>query len=144
MGRRWGQRACPGEDGDAGEFVRAVRESVAAVGAWMPWCQGAYSAADARSWFDRCAANLCTAQAYDLGIFSAKGAAFYGGVSIGQINRQHNFGNIGYWVRQSCQRQVLFFTKDGKYVLASLWENDGALTPEAPATKIFDCLHVCL
>ena len=26
-------------------------------------------------------------------------------MSINQINQQHNFGNIGYWVRESCQRR---------------------------------------
>lgn len=93
------------EDGDTEEFVRAVHESVATVGLWMPWCHAAYTAADAQSWFNQCAANLRTENAYDLGIFSAKGTACYGGVSINQLNKQHNFGNIGYWVRQSCQRQ---------------------------------------
>jgi len=28
-----------------------------------------------------------------------------GGIAINQINRRQNFGNIGYWVRQACQRQ---------------------------------------
>lgn len=95
----------PFEDGDTEEFVNAVHESVATVGAWMPWCHAAYTAADARTWFNQCTANLNAAHAYDLGIFSAKGDVLCGGVSVNQLNKQHNFGNVGYWVRQSCQRQ---------------------------------------
>jgi RimJ/RimL family protein N-acetyltransferase len=34
-----------------------------------------------------------------------EGRTFYGGIAINQINREHEFGNIGYWVRQSRQRR---------------------------------------
>jgi RimJ/RimL family protein N-acetyltransferase len=40
-----------------------------------------------------------------MGIFSPDGAQLYGGIAVNQINWRFNFGNIGYWVRQSCQRQ---------------------------------------
>ena len=33
------------------------------------------------------------------------GMQLLGGIAINQLNRRQNFGNIGYWVRQSCQRQ---------------------------------------
>lgn len=95
----------PFAESDASQFANAARESIATVGAWMPWCRGTYSASDAQSWFDQCDANLRTARAYDVGIFAADGATLYGGISINQVNPQHNFGNIGYWVRQSRQRQ---------------------------------------
>ena len=95
----------PFADKDAEEFVTAVRESVATVGVWMPWCVGSYSSADAKAWFDQCSANLSASHAYDVGIFSPEGQTLYGGIAINQINREHNFGNIGYWVRQSRQRQ---------------------------------------
>lgn len=90
---------------DAPAFVTAIHESLGTVGAWLPWCRDTYCAADAQSWFDQCAANLSAALAYDVGIFSENGDEFFGGISINQLNRMHNFGNIGYWVRQSCQRK---------------------------------------
>jgi len=90
---------------DTAEFVAAVRESMATVGAWMSWCREPYTTDDARSWFEQCAANLSAASAYDAGVFSAENGRFLGGIGINQLNRQQNFGNIGYWVRQSCQRQ---------------------------------------
>lgn len=95
----------PFEVTDTAAFVNAVHESVSTVGAWMPWCRATYRADDARSWFDQCSANLRSARAYDLGIFSADGAELYGGIGINQLNEQHNFANVGYWVRQSRQRQ---------------------------------------
>jgi len=95
----------PFADQDVAEFVTAVRESVATVGAWMPWCVGDYSSEDAKAWFDECSANLSASHAYDVGIFSPEGRTFYGGIAINQINREHEFGNIGYWVRQSRQRR---------------------------------------
>ena len=92
-------------DADIEQFVAAARESVETVGAWMPWCVASYARADAKKWFDECAACLSARSAYDMGIFSPDGARLYGGIAINQINWRFNFGNIGYWVRQSCQRQ---------------------------------------
>ena len=92
-------------EADVPAFVGAVRESVDTVGAWMPWCHAGYSDAEARSWFEQCLANFDAASAYDLGIFTSDGGTLLGGVSINQINIQHGFGNVGYWVRQSRQRQ---------------------------------------
>ena len=95
----------PFAEGDAAAFVSAVHESVATVGAWMPWCRLQYTAQDARSWFEQSLAALRAGTAYDVGIFSADGALLLGGVGINQLNLQHNFGNIGYWVRESQQRR---------------------------------------
>lgn len=95
----------PFEARDVLAFVEAARESVGTVGAWMPWCRADYAEEDACAWFAVCADNLHAGEAYDLGIFSADGNTLYGGIAINQINRKHNFGTIGYWVRQSRQRQ---------------------------------------
>ena len=92
-------------DTDIEQFVAAVRESVETVGAWMPWCTASYAPSDAKAWFDQCAAALSVRSAYDMGIFSVDGASLYGGIAVNQINWRFNFGNIGYWVRQSCQRR---------------------------------------
>jgi ribosomal-protein-serine acetyltransferase len=90
---------------DAPSFVAAALESVQTVGVWMPWCYANYSIDDAQAWFQSCARNLESHTAYEMGVFSADGEAFFGGVSINQLNHEHNFGNLGYWVRQSRQRQ---------------------------------------
>lgn len=90
---------------DGPEFVAAVLESLPTVGAWMPWCHEHYGLRDAEAWFDVCEKNLASGHAYDLGAFASDGNKLYGGIAINHINRQQNFGNIGYWVRQSCQRR---------------------------------------
>ena len=95
----------PFVESDAGAFVSALHESVATVGAWMPWCTADYSITQALAWFDLCHANLRAGHAYDVGVFASDGADVLGGIAINQLNRKHNFGNIGYWVRQSRQRR---------------------------------------
>jgi ribosomal-protein-serine acetyltransferase len=95
----------PYVDADIEPFVAAARESVETVGAWMPWCVASYQPEDAKAWFDECAASLSARSAYDMGIFAADGTTLYGGIAVNQINWRWNLGNIGYWVRQSCQRR---------------------------------------
>ena len=71
----------------------------------MPWCTAMYSCDEATSWFDLCTYSLRTNLEYDLGIFSLESGLLLGGISVNQINQQHNFGNVGYWVRQSQQKK---------------------------------------
>jgi ribosomal-protein-serine acetyltransferase len=84
--------------------VSAVRESEGGVGRWLPWCHD-YSLFDAVKWFSECADRQQAGVGYDLGIFSADGLELQGGVAINQIRREHQVGNLGYWVRTSRQRQ---------------------------------------
>jgi RimJ/RimL family protein N-acetyltransferase len=90
---------------DAEAFAAAVRESVATVGAWLPWCRPDYGAKEARAWIRQCAVRLNMGMSYDVGIFSEDCSTLYGGVAINQIDHLHNVGNIGYWVREGLQRQ---------------------------------------
>ena len=71
----------------------------------MSWCQARFALADAEAWFADCNRNLESGTAYDLGAFSIDGDRLLGGIAINQLNRRQNFGNVGYWVRQTCQRQ---------------------------------------
>ena len=93
----------PFRPSDAPEFVAAALESLSTVGLWMAWCHERYALKDAETWFEECSRNLESDSSYDLGIYSADGGQFFGGIAINQLNRIQNFGNIGYWVRQSCQ-----------------------------------------
>ena len=95
----------PYRKSDGPEFVAAALESVSTVGTWMGWCHARFTLGDAEAWFGACERNLESKSAYDLGAFSIDGKKLLGGIAINQVNRRQNFGNIGYWVRQSCQRQ---------------------------------------
>jgi RimJ/RimL family protein N-acetyltransferase len=86
------------EDGDAESFAQAVRESVATVGR-LPWCHPEYSAAEAREWFALCYQGFNDSSAFEFGIFTDDGVKLLGGAGLNQFNKQHNFCNLGYWVR---------------------------------------------
>lgn len=90
---------------DAEAFAAAVRESVATVGPWLPWCHADYGAKEARTWIGQCAVRLNMGFSYDVGIFMDDCATLIGGVAINQIDHVHNTGNVGYWVREDMQRQ---------------------------------------
>lgn len=95
----------PFRKSDGPAFVGAVRESFPTVGVWMAWCTERFSIQDAEKWFAYCDKQLETGAAYELGAFSSDGSKLLGGIAINQLNSRQNFGNIGYWVRQTCQRQ---------------------------------------
>ena len=89
------------DDGES--LVEAAHESVLTVGAWLGWCQEGFSLADAESWFTVCDQNMEMGTAYDYGIFSRENNLLMGGIGINHVNREHNFANMGYWIRQSEQ-----------------------------------------
>jgi RimJ/RimL family protein N-acetyltransferase len=95
----------PFEDRDASVFAEAARESVESVNPWMPWCTESYTAEDTLEWFKAARAATERASAYEFGLFSATDGSFIGGAGLNQINRQHKFCNLGYWIRQSRQRR---------------------------------------
>ncbi|KQQ36331.1 acetyltransferase [Duganella sp. Leaf126] len=95
----------PFADADADAFTAAVVESVVSVSPWMPWCVSDYSAADALEWFAACRAGQAAGTACEYGIFCERSGDFLGGAGLNDIRAQHRFCNLGYWVRQSRQRQ---------------------------------------
>lgn len=95
----------PFEARDVPAFVEAARESQTTVGRWMHWCHINYSKADAESWFARTFKNQKDSVAYELGIFTPDSQDFLGGIGLNQLNREHNFCNLGFWVREPRQRQ---------------------------------------
>lgn len=95
----------PFSESDAEEFTAAARESVATVGRWMPWCASNYSIHRALEWFTACRLGRDAGTAFEYGIFCQESGAFLGGAGLNDIRQQHRFCNLGYWVRQSRQRQ---------------------------------------
>lgn len=95
----------PFESVDIPAFVEAARESHGTVGRWMPWCVRDYSPADAKAWFALTGNNREQGVACELGIFTMDGKNFLGGIGLNQFNREHNFCNLGFWTRESRQRQ---------------------------------------
>ncbi|MBN4073842.1 GNAT family N-acetyltransferase [bacterium AH-315-E07] len=95
----------PFDKNHVADFVKAVRESADTVGMWMSWCHAEYPEKEALSWFKACQNNIDNESAYDIGVFLIENDRLVGGISINEINRQNNIGNIGYWTRESFQHQ---------------------------------------
>lgn len=88
------------EADDAEPLWEAVRESVAEVGRWLPWCHAQYSMAEAVEWIGSRAPLAAEGREYGFAIVGSDGRLL-GGCGVNQINRIHRFGNLGYWVRTS-------------------------------------------
>ena len=71
----------------------------------MPWCLTTYSERDALEWFAVCDAARSAGAAFDVGVFCQETGDFLGGAGLNEIRSQHRICNLGYWVRQSRQRQ---------------------------------------
>ncbi|WP_298207913.1 GNAT family N-acetyltransferase [Acidovorax sp.] len=95
----------PFVESDLPSFVEAVLESVDTVGQWMSWAHANCTTADAASWFAHCEAERESGSSYAFGIFDADSHALVGGCGLNQFNLLNGFCNLGYWVRQSWQRQ---------------------------------------
>ena len=88
---------------DAPALTRAALESVATVGVWLPWCDASFTLEDAEHWVQTCDADRAEGSAFSVGIFDAGDGDYLGGIGINHINREHDFANLGFWVRQSRQ-----------------------------------------
>lgn len=91
--------------GDAPNFADAVAESLSTLPTWMPWAHAGYSHADARAWIDLCQQEWRDRSSFEFGMFDATSGRFVGGCGLNQFNGAHQYCNLGYWVRQSCQRR---------------------------------------
>ena len=90
---------------DLPAFVEAVLESTGTVGKWMSWAHAGYTTAEAESWFTHCQAERERGSSHEFGIFDADSLTLVGGCGLNQFNPANGFCNLGYWVRESRQRQ---------------------------------------
>lgn len=95
----------PWQDGDVAALYEAASESSASVGRWLPWCHADYGPDDAAAWIAHCRSAWQTGEQFAFGIFDTDSGVLLGGVGLSQCNRLQRSANLGYWVRQSRQRQ---------------------------------------
>lgn len=91
----------PCELKDVQSFFSAVRSSAEGLARWMPWCHAQYSIEEAKAWLTTCQTEWTRGTSYPFLVVEPKNDTVLGSVDINQINRDHNFGNIGYWVSSS-------------------------------------------
>jgi len=94
----------PYRDDDAALLFAAARESTDTVGIWMPWCHAEYAEGEAIAWVKKCQASWDGGEECEFAVFDHAGA-YIGGAGLNHFNRVHNLANLGYWVRQSRQRE---------------------------------------
>jgi len=90
---------------DAGPVYDAVRESIAEVSPWMPWCRRDYSLADSETWFESRADAWGKGAEYDFVIVDRSTGLPLGICGLNHIDRDNRFANLGYWVRTSRTRR---------------------------------------
>ncbi|MGB3839137.1 MAG: GNAT family protein [Rhodanobacter sp.] len=100
-------RLRPWSDTDADALVDAVRESVDSVGRWLPWCRADYGRDAADAWIAHCQAGWQAGNHFAFAVRSAHDGSLLGGAGLNQLEPIHRRANLGYWMRQGCQRRGL-------------------------------------
>jgi len=86
---------------DIGVMYEAVRESIAEVSLWLPWCHAGYTIEETEAFVMAREEAWKNDEAYAFGVFDAVTGNYLGGVGLNFINRIHQCANLGYWVRSS-------------------------------------------
>ena len=87
--------------GDVEYIYEAVRESIAEVSVWMPWCHADYSIEESRAWVESRAEVWEEGTEYEFMITDTKDGFFLGGCGLNHVNQAARIANLGYWVRTS-------------------------------------------
>jgi len=91
---------------DVASLFDAVRESITSLSYWLP--SGFpldYSIDDARQSIASAKKGWGDGTEFRFGIFDCTTNEFLGIAGINNINRRYNFGNVGYWIRDSQRNQ---------------------------------------
>ncbi|AND68536.1 hypothetical protein ATSB10_10820 [Dyella thiooxydans] len=95
----------PWRPDDATALHEAVVESIDSLARWLLWCRVGYDLAAAQDWVRRCAQGWTDEEHFAFGIFDRTSHRLLGSVGLNQRNRQHRSAAMGYWTRETCQRQ---------------------------------------
>ena len=86
---------------DVRPLYEAARESIPEVSPWLPWCHENYAIEETEAFIASRPRADANDEWYSFGIFERQSGRFLGGVGLNFINRVHQMGNLGYWVRTS-------------------------------------------
>jgi RimJ/RimL family protein N-acetyltransferase len=138
---------------DARAMAAALRESMSTVGRWMSWAHPGYSEDEALTWVAACDADRADGTAHEFGIFHPDGHTFVGVAGLNQFNRVNAFCNLGYWVRETAQRQGACLAAIGalsRYAFTALQQsrveivvadgNEASLAAARKAGAAYECL----
>jgi RimJ/RimL family protein N-acetyltransferase len=95
-------RPCSADDAPA--MHEAVRESLAELIPWMPWCHPEYSVRDARAWLRTQVQAFNERKWFEFTIVGPDGR-YLGQCGLNQFDELNRRCNLGYWVRTSATRR---------------------------------------
>ena len=95
----------PLEQADRDALFASVRESIAEVSAWLPWCHPAYMPEEATAFIESTRQAWAHESTFNFGVFDAHTGQHLGGVSVNHIVRQNRMANVGYWVRTGATKR---------------------------------------
>ena len=87
---------------DVQTLYEAVRESIAELSSWMPWCHPGYTIDESRAYIMSRDEAQAKEEEYGFGIFDARTGAYFGSTGLNHIVRANLYANLGYWVRTGC------------------------------------------
>jgi len=95
----------PLEQADRDALFASVRESIAEVSAWLPWCHPAYMPEESTAFIESTRQSWASEAQFNFGVFDAQTGDHLGGVSVNHIVRQNRLANVGYWVRTGATKR---------------------------------------
>jgi len=95
----------PCQPSDAESVYEAVRESIAELSPWMPWCHLEYSIDDTKTWFGSRPDRWQKGTEYDFLIEDRSDGHPLGICGLNNLDGENHLANLGYWVRTSKARQ---------------------------------------
>jgi ribosomal-protein-serine acetyltransferase len=90
---------------DIQPMYKAIRESMAEILPWMPWCHIDYSIQESKTWVESCPDSWEKGTAYEFVILDARNDSFLGCCGLNRIHIIDKVANLGYWIRTSQTRQ---------------------------------------
>ncbi|MEZ4770913.1 MAG: GNAT family protein [Caldilineales bacterium] len=95
----------PWQPDDAPAIFAAIEESRAALQQWLPAAGGVTQIDEVRAYIAATQELRDSGTAYDFVIADARSGDVLGGCGLTQINRNHRFCNLYYWVRTGSARR---------------------------------------
>jgi RimJ/RimL family protein N-acetyltransferase len=90
---------------DRDAMYEAVRESLAEVSPWLPWCHAGYAIGETEGFIESCITAWAQQTHFPLAIFDAASGQYFGGTGVRLTDRANRMGSIGYWIRTSATRR---------------------------------------
>lgn len=95
----------PHEARDLEPLFEAVRESIAEISPWLPWCHAGFSKDELAGFIEISRNGWADRSQYQFAILDAEANLVLGGISLNHIAKPNRLANMGYWVRTSATKR---------------------------------------